>query len=378
MRPPVRKQPAYVYTSPETPAGKYLRSFWQPVALSRTVAPGDTARIRVLHDEFTLFRGDDGVTHVVAARCAHRGALLSLGRVEGHALRCMYHGWAYDGAGRCVDQPAEPEPFCQKVAIASYPTHEQAGLVFAYFGGGDPPALPHLPIRDEWVVETQIIEHPCNYFQRAENNVDGAHVQFVHGTAPELGTSLRATKGIPTAVETSFGLTFSLTFPNGGVEHNHFLMPNSAYVSLKPGNAPGRVHFRWWYVPIDDEHHYVVSLCFIVEDDWRKKWVSLPSPGERLDFGKELADVLAGTKSFKDRRLAGATHPSDVIFGQDAVVTCSLGPIADRTNERLGRTDVGVILLRKLWSREIELALAGKPATAPSGLPAEFPVFSEA
>jgi 5,5'-dehydrodivanillate O-demethylase oxygenase subunit len=373
MTPAAREHPPYVHTGPETPAGRYLRRFWQPVFLTRDLAAGRTAPIRVLHQDFTIYRGEDGRPHIVAARCPHRGALLSLGHVVGSNLRCMYHGWAFAETGRCVDQPAEPVPFCQKVHIASYPTHEALGVVFGYFGDGAPPPFPDLPVRDEWVVEVDIVKHPCNYFQRAENNVDGAHVQFVHGTAPELGTSIRASKGIPSAEPTPFGLTFSLEYPSGVVEKNHFIMPNSAYLSLKPGKAPFRVHFRWWYVPIDDVSHNLVAMTFVVEEEARKNWIPLPPAAERPNFEREITAILSGAKRFDDGRLDGATHVTDIILGQDAIATCSLGPIAPRHDERLGRTDVGVILLRKLWSRELELVVAGAPMTRFSGLPREFP-----
>ena len=38
---------------------------------------------------------------------------------------------------------------------------------------------------------------------------------------------------------------------------------------------------------------------------------------------------------------------------EDYVVQVGQGIIPDRTDERLGRVDVGVILLRKLWEREL-------------------------
>jgi 5,5'-dehydrodivanillate O-demethylase len=368
----IAQQPAYVYTAPGTQAGRYLRRDWQPVFLSRDLARGRSVPLRVLHEELTLYRGHDGIARVVGARCPHRGAKLHLGFVEGGAIRCMYHGWAFGEGGQCVDQPAEPVPFCHKIKTASYPAEERLGIIFVYMGELPAPPLD-LPVPEEWVVETSIVRHPCNYFQRAENNVDGAHVQFVHASAPELGTSIRATPGTPSATEAPFGLTFSIAYPSGIVEENHFLMPNSAYLSLAPGKAPFRIHFRFWYVPIDDEHHNLVSLTFVVEESVRKTWPPLPPASARPDFAKELAAVLDGSKPFDARRFDGAVHPTDVILGQDAVVTCSLGAIADRTQEHLGRTDAGVILLRRIWLRELERLRAGEEPTRFYGLPAGFP-----
>src|SRR6185369_2986965 len=56
----------------------------QPVALSRTAA----GEIVALED-----------------RCCHRFAPLSMGRLEGDELRCMYHGLKFASDGRCTEIP---------------------------------------------------------------------------------------------------------------------------------------------------------------------------------------------------------------------------------------------------------------------------------
>src|SRR5437667_5892622 len=98
--------------------------------------------LRIHGEDFPLYRGQVGRAHAVAFRCAHRGTQLSTGWVEGDNLRCFYHGWMYDGSGQCVEQPAEPQPFCEKIRIRSYPVQEYLGLIFAYLGEGEPPELP--------------------------------------------------------------------------------------------------------------------------------------------------------------------------------------------------------------------------------------------
>jgi 5,5'-dehydrodivanillate O-demethylase len=48
---------------------------------------------------------------------------------------------------------------------------------------------------------------------------------------------------------------------------------------------------------------------------------------------------------------------------EDIVAQAGQGAIANRVNERLGRTDVGIILMRKLWSRELSALAEGRPLT---------------
>jgi 5,5'-dehydrodivanillate O-demethylase oxygenase subunit len=56
---------------------------------------------------------------------------------------------------------------------------------------------------------------------------------------------------------------------------------------------------------------------------------------------------------------------------EDYAVQVGQGKIADRANEHLGRMDAGVILLRKIWQRELDKLAQGSPLkqwTTPAGL----------
>src|SRR3712207_1885017 len=103
----------YVHTGPGTPAGRYLRRFWQPVACSHEIPAGRAKPVKIMEEELTLYRGEGGAAHVVAFRCPHRGTQLSTGWVEGDNIRCFYHGWKYDGTGQCIEQPAEDAAFAK-------------------------------------------------------------------------------------------------------------------------------------------------------------------------------------------------------------------------------------------------------------------------
>jgi vanillate O-demethylase monooxygenase subunit len=77
---------------------------WHPVARADEVGDGPR-RIWLLGRPWVLFRAD-GRLRAFADRCPHRRAPLSLGRCEAQTLRCAYHGWRFDGDGRCVEIPA--------------------------------------------------------------------------------------------------------------------------------------------------------------------------------------------------------------------------------------------------------------------------------
>ena len=181
------KNADFEHTGPGRPAGQLLRQCWQPVYVAEDLPPGRAVPLKILHEELTLYRGDDGAAHVIAGRCAHRGVLLSVGIVEGDCVRCRYHGWQYDQSGQCVDQPAEPKSFAAKVRIASYPVEEYFGFIWVYLGESPVPELPRWPELEEYG-RFHIVElRKWNYFHDLENTVDDVHQFWVHETGVYSG-----------------------------------------------------------------------------------------------------------------------------------------------------------------------------------------------
>src|SRR6202046_1900510 len=83
--------------------------FWYPVALSADVRRGKTFAARFAGQRIALYRGAGGTLYALEDRCAHRQVPLSMGVVEGEALRCCYHAWAYRGDGRISQIPYLPK-----------------------------------------------------------------------------------------------------------------------------------------------------------------------------------------------------------------------------------------------------------------------------
>src|SRR5476649_1281455 len=137
---------ALTRTNLGTVGGTLLRSYWQPVALSKELpADGAPVSIDVMGEELVLFRDDQGRLGLLDRHCCHRGTDLSFGRIEDGGLRCLYHGWLYDVSGQCLEQPAEPKTstFKDKVRQQSYAVVERGGAFFAYMGEGEAPEFPN-------------------------------------------------------------------------------------------------------------------------------------------------------------------------------------------------------------------------------------------
>ena len=53
-----------------------------------------------------VFRDKDGAASCIRDECAHRACPLSLGTLENGEIACAYHGWAFDGEGKCTKMPS--------------------------------------------------------------------------------------------------------------------------------------------------------------------------------------------------------------------------------------------------------------------------------
>jgi renierapurpurin 18,18'-hydroxylase len=159
--------------------------YWYPVAASPSVPPKGTCAATFAGEQIALYRGQSGTVYALEDRCAHRQVPLSMGVVEGDALRCCYHAWAYRGNGRVCQIPYLPKGAGQPPrGVRAYPAREAYGLVFVY--PGDPrnaaaAALPALPEFGSGHHKTMTFSRTvrCHYSFLHENLLDMNH-QFLH------------------------------------------------------------------------------------------------------------------------------------------------------------------------------------------------------
>jgi 5,5'-dehydrodivanillate O-demethylase len=286
---------------------------------------GEAAPLRIMSEDFTLYRGETGTPHVVAFRCAHRGTQLSAGWVEGDCLRCFYHGWKYDSSGQCVEQPGEDASFKSKIKIRSYPTEEYLGLIFIYLGEGALPPFPrYLDMDDGGIVDVLLNEEwPCNYFNRLDNLGDPVHVPFTHRES-------RARIGIDVVVperlmaeEHDVGIKLTRNLSGGKTEARYILMPNMNHLRHPLGiKGPmakqlgeGWVDRFLWRVPIENDRclGLGVDIVHLASEDAKKKFLRLSSEvevdgpshvelGEKVLRGKAKIKNMRGADNYELRR----------------------------------------------------------------------------
>lgn len=168
----------------------YLRHFWHPVCtvaeLARSNADGTGPFAATLLDEEIVIVRLDGEVAALADRCAHRFAKLSLGKVIDGAIQCPYHGWRYDGTGRCLRMPAAPDmKIPKKPLVASHDCRVKYDIVWVRLDSSwDCTEIPHCSAWENPAFEKIIVADPYEWQssseRRWENFTDFSHFAYVH------------------------------------------------------------------------------------------------------------------------------------------------------------------------------------------------------
>jgi 5,5'-dehydrodivanillate O-demethylase oxygenase subunit len=330
---------------PGTPMGDLLRRYWMPVAGVSEFEKLSIKPLRLFGEDLVLYRDTSGTFGLVDRHCPHRRADLSYGFVEDCGIRCNYHGWRFDEAGNCLEQPfedvANPDAnFKAKVHLAAYPVETKGGLVWAYMGPQPAPLLP------DWEpfswpngfvqIITSVI--PCNWLQCQENSIDPVHFEWMHRNwsvrlKGETGPYGKKHTRIDFK-EFEYGFTYHRLVEDMPDDHERWTVGR---IALWPNCLGPNQHFEW-RVPIDDENTLFVQ------------WHFTRVPHEREPYVQESIPTWEGpvTDPFTGRFI------SSHIANQDFIAWAGQGRITDRTKEALGISDRGVIMMRKQFFDDLK------------------------
>ena len=154
---------------------------WWPLA---TVAELDAGKplARQLHGQpLVLFRAADGRPAVLPDRCPHRHAPLSQGRIRDGELACPYHGWRFDGGGRCACVPGLDDAGSRAALLPPLASRIAHGLVWACAAPDADTPAPVAPAVEDGVDAFFLVDTVrCAAAEAAENLLDGSHTHFVH------------------------------------------------------------------------------------------------------------------------------------------------------------------------------------------------------
>jgi len=340
----------FTQVGPGTPMGNLLRRYWHPIAAVAELKDNPLKPVRILGEDLILYRDGQGEIGLIDRQCCHRRADLAYGIVEDCGLRCNYHGWLFNHEGRCLEQPFEDEVnaeanFKDKVRIKSYPVATLAGMIWAYMGPDPAPLVPNWePFTwDNGFCQIVFADVPCNWFQCQENSCDPIHFEWMHRNwvskleNKEDGYGPRHLKVEFDEVE--FGHVYRRIREDTDAENEHWtigvmaLWPNAFFVGD---------HIEW-RVPIDDENTLSVTWSFV------------RVPKEQEPYVQEEIPYWHGPVKDPDTGRWITSH----VMNQDFVAWVGQGTIADRTQEHLGKSDGGIIKMRRAFKKAMEVVESG-------------------
>jgi 5,5'-dehydrodivanillate O-demethylase len=344
---------------PDSRMGNLLRRYWWPIAAASEMEQLWTRRVRLLGEDLVLFKTRRGDFGLIAEECPHRRASLAYGIPTEDGIRCPYHGWRFDGTGACVEQPNEPadSAFKDKVRTSGYPVQDLGGLLFAYLGPSPAPLLPRLA---PFVVEGAIrlvgqAIVPCNWLQIMENSLDPVHTEWLHGKLHEF---LKEGSGEKVTISRHH-VKIDFTEWEYGIYKHRLLEGQSEdaddwrighpiifpYLLANGYSNPSWQNYAFQIrVPIDDEN--TLHL-------WYNAFVP---PAEAVVPLHLRERIWTYDVPYRDEHGEFTLWNID---SQDIMAWTTQGRIADRSVERLGTTDVGVLMYRKMLLRELAVAEAG-------------------
>jgi phthalate 4,5-dioxygenase oxygenase subunit len=371
----------------DAPMGQMMRRYWLPAVMIEEVADADgtPVQVRMLGEELVLFRDSKGRVGALGEHCPHRRASLVFGRNEEGGLRCLYHGWKMDVDGNVLEMASEPPDSrrAEKVKHIAYPTREAGGFVWIYMGPADEmPEFEQPAFAPSEAANVAIVKilAPCNWAQILEGAIDSAHSSSLHSTdmppahvdramsqggvwprpsmdkAPRLQVQL-----------TNYGFRYAAirrpikdAATNDYVRITTFVAPIT--VLIPPNNVYSLANVN---VPIDDTH---TMFYFIAWSDWgsgidKEAFRTFCHARVGVDVDSQYRRVRTRDNNYlQDRQKMKLGDHTGIpgIPNQDMAMWETMGPIADRTRERLGTSDVAIARFRRLMLDSLRAFQEGK------------------
>ncbi|MDG5977953.1 phthalate 4,5-dioxygenase [Hydrogenophaga taeniospiralis CCUG 15921] len=386
---------------PGTPGGDLLRRYWQPVALldefNPALDPAMAVRpvkaVRVLGQDFVLFRNAQGAFGLLDRDCPHRGADLAFGRNEGDGLRCPFHGWKFDVSGQCTETPAEPagSTLCTRIRQRSYPLIEKAGALFGWFGpeGSTPPPFPALDCFEAPATHSFVFKGlwHCNWLQAFEVGIDPAHASYLHrffNDASLEGSYGKQFRGASvgevggerwpmTKVMREFGQPqISFTQQPYGIQLTALRPMTEALTHVRITNA---VFPQTFVIPLSET--MTITQMHVPVDDTRSYWfaffTSFADPVDKDTMRNQRLDAVTlpdyipksgrhnnwGFNAEEQQNRTYLGMGEDDINVHDQWACESMGAIQDRTREHLGTTDKVIMANRRMLLQAMDTVEQG-------------------
>ena len=369
LRPSAEIDAELTLTGPGTPGGEYLRRFWHPIAMEKSVGQLPVA-LQLFGEPLVLFRDGSGRYGLVHRQCPHRLASLEFAMCEENGLRCCYHGWKFDIDGTIIDVPGQPaaaaERIMQKFKLGAYPVKSYKGLLFAYLGPAE--QQPPFPIYDAYeIADMEMVPYRapfhCNWLQVLDAILDPIHTSFLHSRASRVQFSVHFGELGEMAfyeLQSRFlGTNARRIGDNVWVRTNEMILPNFTQAGAAlatDGTRPryyGRSSFTRWVVPLNDTETIAIG------------WANFGERGDPIEW-----NTPEGIQVLEQGEVFNRPYEERQRFPADSEAVEGMGPITVHRNEHLAPSDRGIMLMRKRLKAEIRAVKEGRAPIVPTDLAA--------
>jgi phenylpropionate dioxygenase-like ring-hydroxylating dioxygenase large terminal subunit len=367
--------------------GKALRHFWVPALASAELAEpgGDPVHVELLGENLVAFRDREGNIGLLEEHCCHRGASLTVGRVENCGIRCIYHGWLFAADGTVMETPNVADRNLKgRFKARAHPVREAGGMIWAYLG--DPariPAFPDFPwiAAEEALRLNSVVIIGCNYVQLIEGLLDSSHLTILHSSALQRAVAsdlnfAKATSHMKfdaapriEVEDTDFGLRYAAIRNVDGKAETRITAFVAPFWMINPnGDLVVAV------VPMSDEK----TAFYTVWWDGQNRFGEEPLRSQSLDtigvdpatlekYGHTRATFGTAAVASRENRWhqdrarmeEGHFSGAPTLFLEDVLVCLSAGTLRSRSRELLTPADAAVVNLYRMFIRSARAVAAG-------------------
>jgi hypothetical protein len=292
---------------------------------------------------------------------------------------------------RLLDENYSPTviPRAEEIEIdidgPTYPTVQKNGVIFAYLGSGEPPEFPNFDCFR--APDTHVFAFKglwrCNWLQALEVGIDPAHASFLHRFLQDedpmegYGKQFRDTAAntdIPMTKilreyprpeilvnETEYGLKITaLRHMKNGLTHvrvTNQIFPQAICIPMSR-----EMTITQWHVPIDNENCYWYSVFTSFDKPVNKRLMREQRLQEHTvpDYAPRKNAENNYNYDPREQKFETYTGMGLDINVHDQWAVEGMGPIQDRTQEHLGRSDVAIIRYRRMLRQAIADLLSHK------------------
>ncbi len=303
---------------------------------------------KIVGEELVIFKTESGKIGVTEDRCCHRNVNLSLGRVEGEAIKCGYHGWEYNTQGACTCIPSLPtgEKVPRTVKIQAYPVEIKHQGVWIYIGDEALKSKATIPPMDELDEFPFVYNyHDCKADLKlaAESLFDAYHINHVHRK------SIKSFMGNLGAEDVNFNLNVQHSWMTGEyTRHNEGSIFEKFYFGF---DKEIKTKFGFWFPHTSKLDIYFSKRRMVIYEHFYQVDEDTIMMCQITAWEKILNEfpLFFFDKPFMLRK-------SNKIVEEDLVFLANNKRIKDETGHRdiLIQSDAVTFEFSKLWNRNLK------------------------